>query len=891
MTSPTILTTKLYIPPVLPTVLTRPELLERLDRGRKVPLTLLSGPPGYGKTTLLSLWAANHPGSVAWLTLDEGDNDLARFFHHLLASIQTVEPQIGIGITLGIERGKPARVESILTPALNDLASCELDLSLVLDDYHVIEAAPIHDVLTYLLEHAPPNLHLVISTRADPSLPLALMRSRGQMIELRVAELAFTPQEASNFLQNVLGLQLSPADIATLTRRTEGWPAGLRMAAISLIDHTDPAAFVRMFGADDRHVVDYLVDEVLAQQPAEVQRFLLDTSILERMCGPLCEALMDKPVRVNGQKMLERLEAANLFLLPLDDKRFWYRYHRLLADVLRERLRKSEPERNLTLHRRASSWYTSQAETSKSSVFISEAIGHALLGEDPARAAELIEADAEATLMRSELTTFLSWTESLPEQILVNHPRLCALQAMVRLITGRPLEEITQSLERASQADSDGDHAGEIATVRAMLTTFQGDGQATATLAERALQLLPEESLFMRTLMTDSLGIAYLMLGDFPAAIQALEQAAHMGEQTGNVLAAAGAWGNVAGLHLTAGRLQRARELLERALELSTSPTGQRLPAAGKALLGLGQVWREWNDIDTAERYTNEGVACFEQYGDVGTVVGLASLARFRIEAGEFEIARQQIAKANRIALESDATDLDDRLVHALKAFLALAEGDDKAAKQWVEDLRNATTDKPFYHLQELEQTTLARVLLGLNQPQEALEILLSVGQNAKEMGMDKRLVEILVLQARAYDALGEEGQATEAIETALGIGEAGGMIRTFITEGERVGRLLHEAARRGTTPEYVGRLLAAFPQPKPEVVEQDDLVEPLSERELEVLSQLAEGSTNAEIGQHLHLALSTVKWHTSNIYGKLGVKNRGQAVTRARNLGLLSKD
>jgi LuxR family maltose regulon positive regulatory protein len=891
MTSPTILTTKLFIPPVLPTVLKRPELLERLDRGREVPLTLVSGPPGYGKTTLLSLWAANHKGSVAWLTLDEGDNDPARFFHHLLASIQTVEPQIGSGITLGIERAKPIPIESILAPVLNELASYGLELSLVLDDYHVIEAPSVHTALIYLLEHAPPNLHLVIATRADPPLPLALMHSRGQLVELRAAELAFTPQEASIFFHDVLGLELSQTDISTLTQRTEGWPAGLRMAAISLLDHSDPASFVCMFGADDRHVVDYLVDEVLKRQPEEVQRFLLNTSILKRLCGPLCEALTDEPVEVNGQAMLERLEKANLFLLPLDEKRYWYRYHRLLVDVLNERLQRSEPERTLTLHRRASSWYARQAETNETSVFISEAIDHALQGEDPTHAAELIETGAEATLMRSELITFLDWTESLPLEVIVSRPRLCALQAMVRLITGRPLEEVTQSLEHASQADSGGDFAGEIATVRAMLATFQGDGQATATLAEQALQLLPEDSLFMRTLMIDSLGIAYLMLGDFPSAIEALEQAARMGEQTNNVLAASGAWGNVAGLHLTAGRLQRAHELLERALELATSPTGRRLPAAGKALLGLGQVWREWNDIEAAERYTREGVVCFEHYGDIGTIVGLASLARFRIEAGELDVARDQIEKAERIALESDATDLDDRLVHALKAFLALAEDDFQAADQWVEDLRKSTTEKPFYHLQELEQTTLARVLLGLNQPQEALEILFSVGQNAKKLGMNKRLVEILVLQARAYDVLGEEEQALEAIEAALHLGEAGGMVRTFITEGERVGRLLHRAARRGTTPEYVGRLLAAFPQAVPERTKPDDLVEPLSERELEVLSLLAEGCTNAEIGQRLHLALSTVKWHTSNIYGKLGVKNRSQAIVRGRNLGLINQN
>jgi LuxR family maltose regulon positive regulatory protein len=342
---------------------------------------------------------------------------------------------------------------------------------------------------------------------------------------------------------------------------------------------------------------------------------------------------------------------------------------------------------------------------------------------------------------------------------------------------------------------------------------------------------------------------------------------------------------------MTAGRLQRAQELFERVLELTTSPSGRRLPAAGKALLGLGQVWREWNDIEAAERFTHEGVECFEHYGDIGTVVGLATLARLRIEAGDFDVAREQIAQADRVALESDATDLDDRLVHALKAFLALAEGDDGAARQWVEDLHRARADIPFYHLQELEQTTLARVLLHLDQPQEALEILTSVGESAKKMGMNKRVVEIMVLQALAHEALGAHDQALKAIESALELGEPGGMIRTFIVEGEVVGRLLHEAAQRGIKPEYVGQLLAAYPEVQPESRVPEGLIEPLSQRELEILALLAEGHTNAEIGQNLHLALSTVKWHTSNIYGKLGVKNRAQAVARARSLGLLPKN
>lgn len=884
----TILTTKLYLPPPLPQVLARPRLLERLEDGRKATLTLLSGPPGYGKTTLLSVWAADHPGEVAWLALEEGDNDGARFLHYLMAAIQTVAPEIGSGATVSLEHGKQPPPEATLAPVLNQLAASDLELSLVLDDYHVIEVEPVHSAVTYLLEHSPPNLHLVLATRADPPLPLSRLRGRGQLVELRAADLAFHPQEAAEFLQKVVGLELPPQDIATLSLRTEGWPAGLRMAAISLKDHDDPAGFVRTFGADDRHVVDYLVDEVLARQTEEVRRFLLDTSILERLSGQLCEAVMDEG-ELQGQAMIEKLEAANLFLLPLDDKRIWYRYHRLFADLLRERLRGLDPERPALLHRRASVWYIQQAESSSSSATISEAVHHALLGGDPASAAELIEVEAEPTLMRSELETFLHWVESLPESALSNRPRLRALQALVGLICGRSLEEVNHSLDRVTKEDPQGAYAGEVATVRAMQATFRGDGKATAQLSKEALEVLPEESLFLRTLLIDNLGLAYLMMGDFPAAIEALEEAARMGERIGNVLAAAGAWSNIAGLHVTAGRLHQAVEIFERVLDLTQDPTGRRLPAAGKALMGLGLVSREWNDTQTAERYFHEAIICFEQYGDIGSVVAHLTLAIMQLESGELKVAREHLEEAELIAVASESTELDDRLVHALWAHMALAEGDTGAAQRWIENVRRRTSDESFYHLHELEQTTLARVLLGTGQPQDALEILVKVRRGAETLGMDKRLAEILVLQSLAFEAVGERDHALTALETALHIGEPEGFVRTFVIEGEPMGRLLHEAARRGITPEYIGRLLAAFPHTEPEPVLLGDMIEPLSERELEVIALLAEGSTNAEIAQHLHLALSTVKWHTSNIYGKLGVKNRAQAAARARSLGLLN--
>jgi LuxR family maltose regulon positive regulatory protein len=888
MNNSTLLTTKLYLPPPLPQVLARPRLLERLEDGRKVTLTLLSGPPGYGKTTLLSVWATDHPGEVAWLSLEEGDNDVVRFLHYLMAAIQTIAQEIGQGTTVSLERGRQPPPETFLAPVLNQLAASDNDLSLVLDDYHVIEVEPVHSAVTYLLDRAPPNLHLILATRADPPLPLSRLRGRGQLVELRAADLAFKAQEAAEFLQNVVDLELPAQDIATLMSRTEGWPAGLRMAAISLKDHDDPAGFVRMFGADDRHVVDYMVDEVLTRQPEDVRRFLLDTSILERLTGPLCEAVLGEG-EIQGQTMIKNLEAANLFLLPLDDKRIWYRYHRLFADLLRERLRGMDSERPALLHRRASAWYIQQGELSGSSVIISDAVHHALLGGDLASAAELIEAEAESTLMRGELETFLRWVERLPESVLSDRPRLRVLQSLVGLICSRPLEEVNYHLDRAIQVDPQGVYAGEVATVRAMQATLRGDGKATAQLSEEALSSLPEESQFLRTLLIDNLGIAYLMMGNFPAAIEALEQAARMGERTGNILAAAGAWGNIAGLHFSAGHLHQAVEIFERVLDQTTDSTGQRLPAAGKALLGLGQVYREWSDFETAKRLTHEAITCFEQLGDMGTIIGYLTLATIHLESGDIHVARQYLEEAEHLAIASDSTELDDRLVHALWAHMALAEGDTGAAQHWIENVRSRTIDESFYHLHELEQTTLARMLLGTGQPEDALELLVRIQHGAETMGMSKRLAEILVLQSLAFEAVGDQDQALAALESALHIGEPEGFVRTFVVEGEPMGRLLHEAARRGITSEYVGRLLAAFPHAEPEPVLPGDMVEPLSERELEVLVLLAEGNTNAEIAQELHLALSTVKWHASNIYGKLGVKNRSQAVARARSLGLLN--
>jgi LuxR family maltose regulon positive regulatory protein len=774
--------------------------------------------------------------------------------------------------------------------AMPRAASTDSGLSfvLILDDYHLIRAQPIHTAVSFLLDHLPGNMHLVISSRGDPPLPIARLRGRAQMGELRQTDLRFTPKEVSEFLNRTMGLQLSPDDVAALAARTEGWITALQMAAVSMQGRDDTASFVRAFAGSNRYIGDYLLEEVLQRQPDAVQTFLLRTSILERLSGPLCEAVTGEG---DGQVTLESLERRNLFIVPLDDQRRWYRYHRLFADLLQQRLHQIQPDLVTALHRQASAWYEQNG-------WMPEAIDHALSAQDFERAAELIERTAQETMMRSEVATFLRWMELLPDELVRERPSLGIFHAWALLLQGR-WQEARQG--RLQDLGRDTDLTIErAAPLRAFVAVFQGRVPYAAELSRQALERLPEGDLFLRSIATWSLGLSKLAEGDVSAGKQALEEVARMGQEMGNVVVAVMALCSLASLRKRQGQLQEAKEFYERALEFATDDRGHRLPAASEPLMGLGEIWREWNELEVATRYLTEGIEWTKDWAEASALDGFMSLARLRQAQGDVDGAHRAIQEAQQLALQFDATELDDLLVSLLQARLWASQGDTESAQRWAreQDLDWDSGGGEFRgglfaaeRLRKYRSLVLARLLIAQHRPAEALALLEPLLPGMEQQGRIDLVLEILVLKALAHQAQGDGEQALDALARALSLAEAGGYVRIFLDEGPPMARLLYQAAARGTAPQYVGKLLAAFPAEDPAAATWQaagEMVEPLTARELEVLHLVAQGLSNQEVAGRLFLSLTTVKWHTHNIYGKLAVKNRTQAVAKARALGLL---
>jgi LuxR family maltose regulon positive regulatory protein len=923
MSSP-LLKTKLYIPPVRSELVSRPRLMERLNvalvlgdkyRGLDRKLTLISAPAGFGKTTLLSEWLAGCSQPAAWLSLDEDDNDPAHFLAYFIAAIQTIHPDIGESVVADLHASQSLPIQALLATLINEIAAVPERFILVLDDYHLITAQPIHDGLAFLLDHLPPGMHLVIATRGDPPLPLARLRARGQLTELRQSDLRFTTDEAAVFLNQVMGLDLSPEHVAGLEGRTEGWIAGLQMASLAILAHVSTpgqenvAGFIRAFTGSDRYILDYLVEEVLQRQPESIQTFLLQTSILDHLTGPLCDAVCSVGTGVRfgkaemhtppplaeeepgqGQATLERLEQANLFIIPLDNERRWYRYHRLFADLLRNRLNRTHPNLAPTLHRRASAWYEQHG-------LMASAIDHALAAEDLDRAADLIEQNAEETLMRGEVTTFLHWVAALPEDQMRARPSLCILHAWMLLLSGQPLEVIESRLQDAEAGNEPA--TGRITALRALIVAFQGQVSRAAEMFRQALGQLDPDDRFVRDIATWSLSISQLSSDDGTADHQALEKVFRTSQRTGNLMTAVMVMCNQAELHMRQGQLHQAAATYRQALKAATGAQGERAPIAGQALVGLGELHREWNDLDAATRYLTEGIELTDRWSEVGSLEAYIALARVRQGRGDLDGAWEAARKAQELAVKFDITEIDDLTVALFQARLSIAGGDLEAARQWaegrklyqyidtpLEEERQSTIE---HRLRKYELLVLARLLIAEGRSDETLALLepvLSIAERRNRSGM---MIEVYLLQALALQAEGELDRALASLEHALSLAEPEGYARIFLDEGEPVARLLYRAVERGITPEYGGRLLAAFPALEPAVQEPPpEMLEPLSERELDVLRLIAEGLSNQEIAQSLVVSVRTVKWHASNIYGKLGVKNRTQAVAKARSLGIL---
>jgi LuxR family transcriptional regulator, maltose regulon positive regulatory protein len=909
-----ILATKLYVPPHQPKVVLRPRLIERLNDGLNHRLTLISAPAGFGKSTLLSEWLAGSERQAAWLSLEEGDNDPARFLAYLVAALQTISADIGEGVFGMLGSPQPPPTESILTALLNEVTTVEDDFVLVLDDYHVIEARPIDDALTFLLDHLPPRMHLIIATREDPHLPLARLRARGQLSEVRAAELRFTPSEAAEFLSREMDFDLSAEDIAALETRAEGWIAGLQLAALSMRGREDVPGFIRAFAGDNRYIVDYLVEEVLLRQPERIRSFLLQTSILDRLSGPLCDAVTEQE---EGNVLLETLERGNYFVIPLDDKRHWFRYHHLFADVLFAHLMQEQPARIPTLHRRASEWYEHNGSAD-------DAIRHALAAEDFERAADLVELAIPAMRRSRQEATLLGWLKALPEELIQCGPVLSVAYAGT-LQQGGKLEGVEDRLRDAErwldttvdrrerpEAQSVGmvvmDHEefrrlpASIAVQRAGLALVLGDVPDAVTYARRALDLVADDDHFRRGAAAALLGLASWTSGDLEAAHRSYADGmAHL-RKAGYISDAVGGSIALADVRIAQGRLREAMRTYEHALQLATDQGDPVMRGTADMYVGMSELHREHDDLHTATQHLLRNKEQGEHtWFPQNRYRWRVAMARLRATRGDLDGALDLLHEAERLYVSDFFPNV--RPIAALKARVWVAQGRLGEALDLAREQDLSAHDDLSY-LREFEHITLARVLLARykcdleeSSIHEAMGLLERLLKAAEEGGRMGSVIEILILQALAHEAQGDNPTALVPLERALTLAEPEGYVRIFVDEGRPMANLLSEATARGIMPGYTARLLAAFEAEEhksedeshlPPALSAQSLVEPLSQRELEVLRLIAQGLSNREISERLFLAIITVKGHNRNIFRKLQVRRRTEAVARARELGLL---
>ncbi len=906
-----LLTTKLNIPQVQPRLVPRQHLIDRLDHGLRMGrrMTLVSAPAGYGKTSILAEWI-HHLGdtglAVTWLSLDERDDKLARFLSYLVAALQPVDPRLGASILEVLNAPHPHMLspEALIATLVNEMAETALPFVLVLDDYHTVIDQAIHDAVHFLLEQMPPHAHLAISTRHDPPLSLTRLHGQGQVTEIRQQDLQFTPEEAAAFLQH-MELSLQRRDVATLIERTEGWIAGLQLAALSLQGKGSQEAsrFIARFSGRYHFVLDYLTDQVLEHQPAPVQTFLLDTAILDRMCGPLCDAivhsrLLDGETPVEGtarfsssQQILEYLEHANLFMVPLDDERRWYRYHRLFADLLRTRLEEKAPARLAELHCLAASWYDENGLSA-------EAVDHALRAQDPPMAASILERAIHqtATWSQVDVATFTGWLDSFPQDVIRSRPWLQLSASRVRYLAGDQdsaehlLRELEDSLHAGSSPDAER-LLGLITADRASYAAVRGEVKTALALVERALGHLPRDSHATRMRFTSIQGLAYLRAGDVRHADQAFTEAIAAAFAVDLPYAAALFTCNLAEVQTLRGQLRQAMETCKRALALGTID-GRLTAPAGFAGIAIAKVLYEWNDLGAAQEAILQGLDLLKQGGTPdGFGTGHAVLAQIARALGDETVAMDAIQQAAQAAASFGIP----RVVHfvaAHRARLWLTSGRTDLASQWAREYERIGETE---YLRAFEDLTLARVLLAEHRPHDALPLLDTHLQWAQSDGRVGHEIETRALRALCRLALDDLDHALASIKRALDLAEPEGYVRTFVDTGDPMALLLQETAHEGH-PYALHLLSSAFVHLEDgqaagaaqRTAAASPLPEPLTDREREVLLVLAEGLSNAEIARRLVISLPTVKSHTRNIYGKLGVHSRRDAVTRARQLGIL---
>jgi LuxR family maltose regulon positive regulatory protein len=917
-TSP--LLTKIFVPILREDLIRRQRLIDALQSNLRQEaifnrrLTLISASAGFGKTTLLSEWVQSIDTSVAWLSLDRGDNNLSRFLTYFIAALQTIRPDLGIEPMAMLHSDAPPPSEIVLTALINEIAQDSKPYLIIIDDYHVIVERTIHEAISFLLNHAPPNLHLVISSRSDPPINMSRLRGRDELKELRTADLRFTADETAAFLHQVMGLALSPEDVHALEKRIEGWVVGLQLAALSIqspfppqtraSEHTNGLS---AFAANQRYILDYFTDEVLLQQPQEIQDFLLQTAILDQLTGSLCNHLTD---REDGQMTLLDLEKANLFITPLDHDQRWYRYHHLFADLLRKHLIRTRPSSMPGLHRLASEWYENNG-------MISEALRHLIALGDTVRAANLVEENALAMLDHGELITLASWLDELPDQVVRSRPLLCVTRAWPMAYAGQVqaieslLQDATNSFARLDEDVQDSPSGqriqGHIAAIQAQILGIQGELGRSTAMAREALTRLPVEDHLARGWAQFHLGFMLRMLGEFHTADQAFDEAIRVNQASGRSHVVVLALCEKAALRIHLGQLHRAEALCREAIalaEIYREERGMNLPAAGHAFLRLSAVLREWNQLDEAIRAAEKGLALCKQWGQAdGMLEGYLHLAGVLHDSGNEQGARNATQMATRVA--SDVSPWFAAYAASRQARFHLMQGNNKATARWVQSAGLSADDEVAFQF-VFNYLVLARLLLAKGREKksgvsdEALNLIERILNMAEALGANSCLIEALILHAMAFQTRGDTEQALAAIERALHLAHSEGFTRIFISEGGAMEQLLTRAIAEGIEPEYADRLLEALqkakPEPQPTALQSGPSDgapsapqgEELTDREHQILRLISAGLSNREIAEELYLSINTIKTHTKNLYIKLDVSSRTQAVHRAKKWGIL---
>lgn len=889
MSSP-LLSTKLYVPTPRKGIISRTKLIEQLNSGSERKLTLVSAPAGYGKTTLLADWIEQHSTPVCWISLDAQDNNLKRFFSYLIASFRSINIPILENTLADLSEQRSGTITDFIGHLVNQLSNHPQPISLVLDDYHHITNPDNHQALSYLLENLPPDMHLIIATRSDPPLRLAKLRAQGELCEIRVDDLRFTIDETARYFNDKVGLGLTLSDIATLMQKTEGWIAGIQLAGVSLKNNPDKHQFVLSFAGDNRYIADYLFDEALNRQPEHIQAFLLKSSILERLNAPLCNAVMHQE---NSHAILAELDRANLFLIPLDDQRNWYRYHHLFGELLQNRLKQTTPEIIPELHARASIWFEEHN-------LLADSISHALAADEIQRVVHLTENMAVHKMDTGELADLMVWLERQPETILHQYPWLLVAHMWANINIGK-LDQTEMEISDLQVTLSSQPYPeelvkriqGHLAAIRSYLADMRAtDADAAIKAAEEALSLLDDRDIQLRSFVAIRLANGFSWKGDLQKAIQALKEAGNASKLAGDCELAINALSEMTSLQMAIGRLhqadQTALEIKDYA-EMLAQKYGRPLPAMGILYRQLGNIKYELDELDHALVYARQAVQlCQQGGGREALCLAYHVLGKVYFGYREFEQSDHYFDRGTELAkqLFTEGTNI---ALHTRNNYLLLQGRLEETEKSVRE--QGLTTQDRFGFQRRLEYQNFARLLAARGEFDKALDVIDRVIKVIESADAKRLWIRAKIVQAKIYRGLNRPDEALAAIESALGPASRGGFIRGFLDEGEDVAQLLYQAARKGAHPEYCQMLLDRFDLQIEKAPAHHDLVEPLSERELEVLRHIARGCSNQEIAAELIISLSTVKSHARNIYGKLGVKNRTEAVARARLYGLLTED